>query len=225
MAVCIGSPYTLGQSQAHLSSGRLGERITWTQADPLKFLESQPESAKYDVAVLAHCIWYFSSPELIIATLRLLSTRVHRICIAEWSLSSSAFNASTHVLAVLTQAALECRRPGVQSNVRTVVSPTSIKAMAAKVGLVVQREYFITPGEGVLDGRWEVMAVMDREFSDRINELVEDGGEKSVVLAMKDAVEASLKQVGGLTEVRSMDIWCAVLTLPKEAFPVLIPND
>jgi len=97
--------------------------------------------------------------------------------------------------------------------------------MAAKVGLVVQREYFITPGEGVLDGRWEVMAVMDREFSDRINELVEDGGEKSVVLAMKDAVEASLKQVGGLTEVRSMDVWCAVLTLPKEAFPVLIPND
>lgn len=205
----VGAPHTLGQAQAHLSKGRLGTRITWVQASPSTYLESHPDEI-YDIAVLAHCLWYFSSPEQIENTLRTLATRAKHVCVAEWSLSSATWNANTHILAVLAQAAMECRKPQSESNVRTVVSPASIKTMAGKAGLTLQNEELISPGKGVFDGRWEVQAVLDPGFLKEIDEFVKDDREKGVVLAMRDSVVASVERAGGIKEVRSMDAWSAV---------------
>jgi hypothetical protein len=108
----------------------LGPRITCIQAEPLEFFCARdPSTPRYDVAVLAHCLWYSASPTLILETLCVLSAHARLVCIAEWSLScAEGTNGMTHILAVLTQAALEClkRAPTYNiraTNVHTVVSP------------------------------------------------------------------------------------------------------
>lgn len=201
----VGNPFTLGQARAHLSSGRLGSRISWVQAEPLQFIASTEET--YDVAVLVHCLWYFSSPGLIAETLRALSKKATRIYIAEWSLTASSPAAVPHVLAALTQASLECRKPTSKSNVRTVVSPNSIQAMAVSVGLELLHEISFAPRD-MLDGKWEVGAVREPAFVDEIDTHVKDEREKAVVLALRDSMLASLEKVPD--GVQSMDVWCAV---------------
>lgn len=56
--VLIGSPYTLGQAQNHISRGPLGERITWVQQSPVEYLASLPPNDKiFDATILAHSLW------------------------------------------------------------------------------------------------------------------------------------------------------------------------
>ncbi|KAJ7289348.1 putative SAM-dependent methyltransferase [Mycena rebaudengoi] len=212
-----GSPATLGEAHDVISAGPLGPRITWVQAEPLEFLEANPEKT-YDVAVLAHSLWYFASPVLILETLRVLAARARVVCIAEWSLScAEGSNATPHVLAVLAQGVMECRKPASESNVRTVVSPARIKALAAEAGLVMQGEDTVTPGKGVLDGRWETQHALRPLFAEEVEEFVKDEREKGVVYAMKDAVEAAVARVGGVKEVRTMDGWVATFSKKVDA--------
>ncbi|KAJ7486806.1 S-adenosyl-L-methionine-dependent methyltransferase [Mycena latifolia] len=203
-----GSPTTLGEAHDVVNAGPLGARISWVQAEPLAFLEAQPE-ARYDAAVLAHSLWYFSSPSLILETLRVVSTRARYICVAEWSLEGGP-SAATHILAVLAQGAMECRKPASESNVRTVVSPARIKTLAAQAGLVLKEEALVVPGAGVHDGRWETHHAVRAQFGEEVEQFVKDEREKGVVYAMQDAVQASLARVGGMPGVGTMDGWVAV---------------
>ncbi|KAI4723558.1 S-adenosyl-L-methionine-dependent methyltransferase [Aureobasidium sp. EXF-10727] len=117
-----GSPYTLGQAQSHISQGPLGSRITWVQQLPLNYLSSLPAPASvsdgknFDATVLAHCLWYFPSPSLILDAFRALKQHSKRLLLAEWSLVATHPSAQPHVLAALAQAALECRKPQSESN-------------------------------------------------------------------------------------------------------------
>ncbi|KAF7327801.1 Methyltransf-25 domain-containing protein [Mycena kentingensis (nom. inval.)] len=199
-----GGPKTLGEAHDTISAGPFGPRITWHQAEPLAFLTADKT---YDVAVLAHCLWYFSSPPLILETLRVLATRARKICIAEWSLSGSA---TTHILSVLTQAAMECRNPASEANVRTVVSPSRIKELAKEAGLTLLEEAVVTPGDGVYDGRWETQHALRARFREEVEMYVKDEREKGVIYAMRDAVDASLIRDGGIKSVKTMDGWVGV---------------
>lgn len=166
--------------------------------------------------VLAHCFWYFSSPEVIAETLRLLSTRAKKVCVAEWSLSTAPTHpAYAHVLAVLTQAALECRKVAdkSRSNVRTIVSPARIKELATTSGLQVEKEGVVTPGPKVYDGQWEVAVVVGDNFVKEVQRNVQDERERSVVFALRDATIASVESLEGkVKDVRAMDAWCGVLS-------------
>ncbi|KAJ6540787.1 putative SAM-dependent methyltransferase [Mycena vulgaris] len=206
-----GSPKTLGEAQATISAGALGARIAWVQAEPLAFLSTNPE-ARWDAVVLAHSLWYFASPALIRETLQALAKHTQCVCIAEWSLDASAGGggAGTHVLAVLAQGALECRKPASESNVRTVVSPLRIKALAAEAGLVLREEARVVPGPGVYDGRWETEHALRDQFTEEVEKYVKDEREKGVVWAMQDTVRASFESGGGRKGVRTMEGWVAV---------------
>ncbi|KAJ7090511.1 S-adenosyl-L-methionine-dependent methyltransferase [Mycena epipterygia] len=203
-----GSPKTLGEAHAVISVGPLGARIEWVQAEPLEFLAAHPE-ARWDAIILAHSLWYFASPALICDTLRALSHRTERICVAEWSLQC-ADAAATHVLAVLAQGALECRKPTSESNVRTVVSPARIKTLVVEAGLVLVQEALIAPRPGVYDGRWETEHAVRAQFAEEVEEFVKDDREKGMIYAMQDAVKASLARAGGMKGVATMDGWVTV---------------
>ncbi|TFK75149.1 SAM-dependent methyltransferas-like protein [Pluteus cervinus] len=208
-----GSPYTVHEAQKHISSGPLGPRVTFVHADPLLFLPAEDAvitEPKYDIAILAHCLWYFSSPSVISSTLRRLRAICKRIYIAEWSLSATLPTAQPHVYAVLTQGSLECRKTDTESNVRTVVSPAAIKELAEKAGLKVVSEASVTPREGLLDGKWEVDAVSDKDFVGEVEKNVTNERERAVVFALRDAMLRSLDAAGGRKNVTSMDVWCGV---------------
>lgn len=211
-----GAPYTLGQAQGHLSQGPLGRRITWVQQSPLDYLSSLPspsstEGNTFDAIVLAHSLWYFASPSLILATFRALRQHSKRLLLAEWSLVATHPSAQSHVLAVLTQAALECHKTkDSDSNVRTVLGPKRLTELAQAAGWQLERETFVQGGEGLLDGQWEVSACLSSSFEREVEEQLSDERERAMVLASRDACEASLKGVqGGRKGVRSMDVWTA----------------
>lgn len=67
-------------------------------------------------------------------------------------------------------------------------------------------------GKGLLDGQWEVSACLSSSFEKEVEEVLStcDEREGAVVLAMRDACEASLEGVqGGRKGVRAMDVWTA----------------
>ncbi|KAF7171427.1 hypothetical protein CNMCM6106_005804 [Aspergillus hiratsukae] len=210
-----GAPYTLGQAQSLISQGPLGSRITWVQQPPLDYLSSLPcpsstESKAFDATVLAHCLWYFASPELILSTFRALKQHSKRLLLAEWSLVATHPSAKPHVLAALTQAALECRKPNSDSNVRTVLGPKRLTELALAAGWQLERETRVPGGEGLLDGQWEVSACLSSSFEQEVEEQVSDEREQAVVLASRDACEASLEGIqGGQKGVKAMDVWVA----------------
>ncbi|KAK7946303.1 uncharacterized protein PG986_010624 [Apiospora aurea] len=217
LAVGAALPYTLGQAQGHISQGPLGGRITWVQQPPLDYLSSLPspsasESKAFDATVLAHCLWYFASPSDVLSTLRVLKQHTRRLLLAEWSLVATHPSAQPHVLAALAQAALECRKPSESSNsnIRTVLGPKRLTELALAAGWQMESENLVQCGEGLLDGQWEVAACLDSSFEREVEEQVSDERERAVVLASRDACEASLEGVqGGQKGVRSMDVWVA----------------
>ncbi|THX20253.1 S-adenosyl-L-methionine-dependent methyltransferase [Aureobasidium pullulans] len=77
-----GSPYTLGQAQNHISNGPLGDRIIWVQQSPLEYLSAN--HTKFDAAILAHSLWYFPSPLLILNTFRALKQHSKRLLLVIW---------------------------------------------------------------------------------------------------------------------------------------------
>jgi hypothetical protein len=61
-----------------------------------------------------------------------------------------------------------------------------------------------------MDGQWEVSACLSPSFEREVKEQVSDERERAVVIALRDACEASLEGVeGGRKGVRAMDVWVA----------------
>jgi hypothetical protein len=168
------------------------------------------DSMAFDAAVLAHCLWYFTSPSLILSTLRTLKQHSKRLLLAEWSLVATHPSAQPHVLAALAQAALECRKPKSVSNVRTVLGPKRLTELALAAGWQLESHTRVQGEEGLLDGQWEVSACLSSSFERDVEEYVSDERERGVAFALRDACEASLECVqGGRKGVRAMDIWTA----------------
>ncbi len=192
-----------------MKASPVGERIKFVQADPVAFLESTNEH--YTTAVIAHCIWYFSSPSALVQLLHALGSRADRICIAEYALTATDPRSVPHLLSALTQASMECRKPASKSNVRTVLSPAAIRQIAGASGLGLTREQTFVPVEGMLDGVWEVGAVMDEAYVEEIDLYVKEERERAVVFAMRDAVRANRDAVKARGEsVKTMDVWVSV---------------
>ncbi|KAH0287114.1 hypothetical protein M436DRAFT_71157 [Aureobasidium namibiae CBS 147.97] len=210
-----GNPYTLGQAQNHISQGPLGGRIEWVQQQPLDYLSSLAasstlETRAFDATVLAHSLWYFPSHQLTLDTFRALKQHSKRLLLAEWSLVATYPSAQPHVLAALAQAALECHKPKSTSNVRIVLGPKRLTELALAAGWKLETETCVQPTEGLLDGQWEVSACLSPSFEKQIEEFLGDGRDRDVVLALRDACEASLEVVQeGRKGVKSMDVWVA----------------
>ena len=204
-----GNPYTLGQSQAHLKASPVGERISFVQAEPLALLQRTTE--KYTAAVLSLCTWYFSSPSYLGRLLAVLADRAERICIAEYALTATDPRSLPHLVAALTQAAMECRKPESTSNIRTVLSPAAISAMASADGLRLEKECVLVPVDGMLDGVWEVGAVLADKWLEQVDSNVKDEREHGVVVAMRDSVRATRDAVKARGEkLTTMDVWVSV---------------
>ncbi|KAH6838612.1 hypothetical protein B0I37DRAFT_400220 [Chaetomium sp. MPI-CAGE-AT-0009] len=205
-----GAPFTLAQAQSHLSTGPLGPLITFHRADPVAFLAADP-AAHWDVAVLAHCIWYFQEPDTLREILAALRGRVQRVCLAEWALHATEPAASAHVLAALARAAFEAHRVGSTENIQMLVSPRGIRGVVGRAGWEVEREGTVVPGEELSDGFWEVGTVVDEEFVEEVEKEVGDGRVKAALMSARDAVIAAADSAGGVSKVRSMDVWVATL--------------
>jgi hypothetical protein len=190
----------------------LERRIAFHRADPVKFIEGSGRERKWDVAVLAHCIWYSASADEVAAVLKALKGRVGVVLVAEYALHASEREAAPHVLAALARAALEAHRPVSGENIRTPLGPGGIRDLAAKEGWRVEGEGTVVPEKELADGRWETGSVLDDEYMELVGQL-EDQRVRIVLGSMREAVGAARRSVGSLAGVRTMDVWAATFVL------------
>lgn len=148
-------------------------------------------------------------------TLSLLAKKkVHRLHLAEWALSSPQPAAQPHILAALAYAALDTFAPDRDSNIHTVLAPGQMTNLCASAGWgrkIV--ESLVTPDEALQDGRWEVGAL--RTHGGAALDLLDVEREKCLIQAMKEAVATSVVALGGIRQVRSMDVWLSTFEREK----------
>ncbi|CAG9947757.1 unnamed protein product [Clonostachys rosea f. rosea IK726] len=203
-----GAPVTLGQAYEWITDSEVGSRINWHQATPEQYLsQTAGEGLSWDVAVLAHCIWYFKSPEELGKIFRALSKRVKKICIAEYALTATAPAAVPHVLAVLARAALESQRPESDENVQNILTPDAIKTVGKASSWNLEHEGLLVPQPGLQDGFWEVGTVHSDGFLEDVEAHVQNPRLNSYLKSSRDAVIAATSLHGGLKAVLTMDVW------------------
>jgi hypothetical protein len=189
----------------------VGKRITWHRANPVEFLSSSSPEQKWDVAVLAHCIWYFRSEDQLSALLAALKGRVGRVLVAEYALHASELEAVPHVLATLARAALEAHRKDSSENIQTPLSPAAVKELAEKEGYSVVGEDNVVPEPELSDGGWEAGSVVSGMFLKEVEQAVVDGSVRTMLKSARDAVVAAVKGINGVSKVRTMDVWVSTL--------------
>ncbi|KAL8408621.1 hypothetical protein RB594_007170 [Gaeumannomyces avenae] len=216
-----GAPFTLAGAQAVVSASEVGPRITWhnaTTLDALLLADTDTAAGPatttrcWDVAVLAHSAWYFSSPHTLRDTLAALRGRVGAVWLAEYALSARRRPAAwPHVLAALARGSLEAHRESGE-NIQTPLGPPQIRDAAAAAGWAVAGEAVLVPDEGLLDGRWETGAVVGDGFLADVDAAgIRNERVKAVLQSARDATIAATQAVGDVKKVETMDVWAVVL--------------
>lgn len=200
-----GSPFTLAQAQGHLSSGPIGSRISWHNAEPEQFLASNPDKS-WDYVVLAHCIWYFASPDTLNTMLAALKGRASKLLVAEYALTATERAAVPHVLAAVARATVEAHDKDSAANIRCLLGPNSIRESAKSAGWTLEEEDTIVPEPALLDGSWEIGTVKSKGFLEEINTNVTNPTLRTSLLSAREAVLGAVAQLNG-EKVRTMDVW------------------
>lgn len=155
-----GSPVTVGGSAAFLRASPWGQRIDMRfGVDVLDPSVTFPEDT-FDHVVMAHCSWYFDTPEQLSRTLARLRLWAPRLCYAEWDLRPDSPAQDAHLLAVLIQGQLHAMGWGSESNVRTPVSRAYLTEVLAATGWRPTAEQTLDTSL-LQDADWEVTASLD----------------------------------------------------------------
>jgi len=211
-----GTPETLGQAHSRIKDYDIGSRINFLHTTPTAHLESVNEGA-YDVAVLCHCLWYFSSREDVKATLKALKTKAKKLVIAEHGLKSSSREGDAHILAAMTRAACEAHIPDSDHNIRTPISPADIQKICVELGWRLMAEEWTTPHAGLEDARWETQMLLGgggdsdgTAFLNRAKCKIQDERVILFLESMIESVKSTVKELGGQQNVRCMDVWIGI---------------
>ncbi|HBI6215972.1 TPA: methyltransferase domain-containing protein [Listeria monocytogenes] len=155
-----GAPFTIGDATDHLQKSKLGAQIDFKLGtDILNGDITFPEDA-FDVAVLSHASWYFSSKSELTMMLELLSKWAKRVCYAEWDTRITDVKQTSHMLAVLTQSSYEAFKQDRQSNIRTFITPIDMQEIIQEHNWKMGAETSIF-SEKMQDSRWEIGYVKD----------------------------------------------------------------
>jgi SAM-dependent methyltransferase len=203
-----GAPFTLAQAQAHLSAGPIGDRITWHNAEPVRFL-ADDVGKTWDFVVLAHCIWYFDGPDTLDKILAALKGRATRLLVAEYALTATEKAAVPHVLAAIARATLEAHNKESEANIRCLLGPLNIKDAALKGGWALESEEVMVPDVALLDGAWEIGTVKSKWFLEEIDKYITDVTLKTTLLSAREAVIGAVGLLDG-EKVRTMDVWVSL---------------
>lgn len=186
-----GAPVTLGDSARHLALGELGRRIQFR----CEFDPTDPTNAflpdAFDTVVLAHCSWYFSSVEQLRKTLEAVNPWAKRLCFSEWDLQPRSLAQMGHLLAVLVQGQVEAYKERSESNVRTPLLKSALRAIIKEAGWKVVQDQAVDSSM-LQDGGWEIGACLSPSFLENEASVLPPGS--------RSLVETQLEILRGLDQ-------------------------
>lgn len=174
-----GAPLTLGAATDHLARGPLGGRVTFH----LECGDLAEIPDDFDVAVLAHCAWYFRSQTDLTHALMKARKRAASLFLAEWSLSSSAPEHAAHRLAATMLSLASSHQPDTDRNIRKAFLPGELAQSIEEAGWEITHRSEIGRPD-VADGSWEVQAALDLVEEDLVG-LPEEAMDWLIASALK----------------------------------------
>ncbi len=152
-----GAPETLGQARQRLYQSGLGGRLRMDFETDITSDGFQPVGA-YDVAVLSHCLWYFSSADELTKVFAAARKYAKRLCVAEWVPVAQIPEQLPHLYAAHIQAICACFAVDTESNIRTMFYPAEIENAMEQAGWAITDTATVSSPD-MQDGAWEVAAV------------------------------------------------------------------
>ena len=110
---------------------------------------------------------------------------------------------------------MEARYVEDRTNVCTPVSPAWFRALFVGLKLHAERELMVEPIESLRDGMWDVRAVLNSNFAERIQKFhCQNQKARLAAEGMQHAVRAAVELIdGGVDGVRSMNVWTCCVPL------------
>ncbi len=146
-----GAPMTLKEATDFIAQSNIGNRITFQfETDVSKESFEQ----KYDVVILSHSLFYFSSIKDLVKVFKKARTFADRICVADWDLTVKNYQQTAHAQAIIMQA-LYAQTSETNANIRIIITKELIS------DLLEQGKWQVTSVQNVDaadldDARWEI---------------------------------------------------------------------
>lgn len=150
-----GAPVSLGESVAALRASGFGDRLDIRLGFDVVDQADTFQDDVFDHVVLAHCAWYFDSPDRLGRTLRAVRSLSPSLCFAEWDLRAVDEAQRAHLLAVVLQARFNAE----DGNVRTPFSAATLTRLLDSTGWRVDR-FDVVSTDGLQDADWEIAACL-----------------------------------------------------------------
>lgn len=146
-----GAPVTVGEAAEYISRSPIGDRITFSfETD----VTEDGFTGSYDVAVLSHSLFYFSSVDELANMLAKLRILAGRICVSDWDLQPASVSQLAHAQAILLQG-LYARFNPTDANVRTIVTKKIVQDLFTETGWELISTESV-PATELDDVRWEI---------------------------------------------------------------------
>lgn len=191
-----GSPVTLGESADYLIQSKLGKQIRIDFNIDILSPEVEFQENSFDYIVFSHCSWYTKSASELLMIMEKVRKWGKQLCFAEWSTNINAIEQYPHLLSILIQAQYEAFKHNSESNVRTLITPHDIRAIAEQAGWQIIKDSIIDSPD-LQDGKWEVDKVRT-DFSSELSEI------KNMPEKLKDLIRSEVSILELFLESRTI---------------------
>lgn len=146
-----GAPLTLKEATDYILQSNIGSRINFQFETNIT---KQAANKFYDIAVLSHSLFYFSSEQELLLLFKKLREISNRIAIADWDLSFRSENQIAHTQAILLQAMFaQCNHT--TNNIQTLITKENIHHLLIQAGWSISHQSIVDAKE-LDDSKWEV---------------------------------------------------------------------
>ncbi len=154
-----GAPLTLKQATDYISKSTIGSRINFQFETNVAH---EDFTGEYDVAILSHSLFYFSSEEDILTLFIKLRQICKRICVSDWDLDFTTLAQSTHAQAILLQV-LFAKYNDTDHNIQTLITKELIANLLKQAGWTILNQMTVD-AKDLDDSKWEVAVSNELEF-------------------------------------------------------------
>ena len=188
-----GAPLTLKQATDYIAQSKIGKRINFhfeTNVVDNDF------TGEYDVAILSHSLFYFSSNEEILTLFTKLKQISKKICVADWDLDFTTPTQAPHAQAILLQV-LFAKYNDTDHNVQSLITKELINQLLNQAGWTISNQ-LVVDAKDLDDSKWEVALSNELEFD--------------IYQPVFKAYQEMMLKSGQLTPIESLDSFVMIGT-------------